>query len=96
MSDIRYCRVTFDDGTQSDLKLGEFHRLHRAMLEYAATGQEQCFLAMEIVGTHTCFYISKVQDVIMSTPENRKYRDQLNAQLRDEIEENNEEKPPWL
>lgn len=87
-SKITFCRVTLDDGSRVDLIQGDFARLFTACQEYTRIGEEIVFLGQEVAGGETFFYVSKVQDAFVSTPENRAAVEILREKLKEEESEN--------
>lgn len=85
MSDIVYCRVTFDDASYQDMLPEEYEKIKDACKDFLMTGHDEIYEGLTLDGhCMTFFYISKVQDVFMSSPASREMTAKLNKELKEE------------
>lgn len=83
---VSYCRLTYDDGSRLDFPVEAFDRIVHAMKNDISI---RVLVERDITGELSACYVSKIQDLFISTPESRARTEELNDLLKIE------QKPDW-
>lgn len=81
---MNFLCITFDDGSCNYVEAQHYDHVRERMILYAETRVDECIELRSITQGHMICYVSKIQDVFLSTPETRNSHREIDNILQSE------------